>query len=180
METLPNTPALHLRQYLTLRRLTINELPPHPELAPLQNDNQISLAQFLRSVFAEVRRIDFDEGWTEQGNWLANGKTVEMPTHADGRRKPIPVSVTERFKNMDRAKWLARRSYHSENDVKHDYLDRLLNQDHSLNEARYTPSVFDANMLLAWTSDELREAAAELGKSNEPFNLQMSSKYAPF
>ncbi len=59
------------RQYLSLNRLKFNELPPHPDFPAAQEGSQPSLVQFLDAVFAEVCKVDFDNGWTDHGKWGA-------------------------------------------------------------------------------------------------------------
>lgn len=171
------------RQYLSLQRLSVKELPPHPELSALYNETNetnTSLPQFLNTIIAEVDKVDFDKGWTSHGKWHPDGTHVQMPAlpnAEDYTTKPVPISVHQRVRVTDKATWLARTSYHLETDVKYSELDNLLSQDHSRNEARYTPSVYDANELLAWSPQDLEKAVAALSRDYNTQSVQMSSKF---
>ena len=188
----------HTRQYLSLDRVKANELPPHQELPAQPKENSTSLVQFLDTVFAEIFKVDFDADWKSQGKWQPKHKTITMPAAHDEEAIvesssniaesaatktedviKVPVLAEQRVKTMrDNTTWLARTSYHVESDVKYAELDELLSQEHSLNEARYTPSVYDANELLAWSSEDLRMAVGELRREFSIQRVQMSSKHA--
>lgn len=90
--------------------------------------------------------------------------------------KPVPVSVDLRVKVTNKMAWITRRSYHLESDVKYSELDDLLSQDHSRNEARYTPSVYDANELLTWSHEDLEKAVNELNRDGRIQSIEMSGK----
>ena len=182
-----------IRQYLSLQRLALSELPPHPEFSALHNENRPSLPRFLNIILAEVDKIDFDKGWISHGKWHPDSTHVHMPVgttegttqtgakaaSADndkGTTKPVPISVHQRVRVIDKATWLARTSCHLESDVTYTELDELLSQDHSRNEARYTPSVYDANELLTWSPQDLEKALGALHRDYGTQSVQMSSK----
>ena len=90
----------------------------------------------------------------------------------------VPVSVNQRVKVMNNSTWLTRTSYHLDSDVKYAELDALLSQDHSLNEARYTPSVLDAIELLKWAPEDLRTAVDALSQEHRIERVQMCSMFS--
>ncbi|KAH7391776.1 hypothetical protein BKA66DRAFT_26427 [Pyrenochaeta sp. MPI-SDFR-AT-0127] len=184
--------APRVYRYLTLDRLNINDLPPHSDIPIPRKGNTTSLSQFLNNIILEASKIDFDEGFTSHGKWHPAGMNVAMPVLTNvgpaepGPKsialaatvqtitKPVPVSVDLRVKVMNKVAWVARRSYHLDSDVKYSELDNLLSQDHSRNEARYTPSVYDANELLAWSAEDLDKAVRDINRDGIIQRVQMS------
>ncbi|KAF1838610.1 hypothetical protein BDW02DRAFT_488663 [Decorospora gaudefroyi] len=160
--TTDKTPPV--RQYLDLHRLSRLWLPHHPCYSNEASDHSVSLVQFFNNLFTEIQRIDFDEGFREQGTWCPKDGHVLMPPlvfrgdSKQGQAMPVPVSVERRIKPMNKAMWLARSSTHCGAHVELSELGELLSQDHSRNEAVYTPSVYDANELLSWEGEELLKA----------------------
>ncbi|CAO2648904.1 Nn.00g098530.m01.CDS01 [Neocucurbitaria sp. VM-36] len=181
-----------IRQYLSLQRLDINQLPSHPEFPAPQNENRTSLVQFLNLILAEVAKVDFDRGWISHGKWQPDNTGVLMPLRpiedavkpamsptamkdtGKGITKLVPISVERRLRTTDRATWLTRTSFHLETDVKYSELDDLLSHEHSRNEARYTPSVYDANELLTWSPQDLEKAVVDLHHGYNVQGVQMS------
>ncbi|KAF1845737.1 uncharacterized protein K460DRAFT_366588 [Cucurbitaria berberidis CBS 394.84] len=175
-----------IRQYLSLQRLSLNELPPHPEFPASHNADRASLPQFLNIILAEAGKVDFDNGWTSHGKWHPQGTHIQMPVLANEgaqslvadagncTRKPVPISVDQRVRVTDKATWVARTSYHLQTDVNYSELDELLSQDHGRNEARYTPSVYDANELLTWSRQDLEKAVGDLRGEYNTESVQMS------
>lgn len=190
----PVTGKLGSRQFLSLERLTINDLPPHTELPALPQGERTSLAQFLNSLFAEAVKVDFNDGWTHRGTWYPEGKHVAMPqmpvtnittdtnvtqapVNGSQTTKNVLVEVRQHIKTMqDKQTWLARTSFHDPSDVEYSELDKYISQEHSLNEGRYTPSVYDANELLAWTAQDLQTVVSGLNPDFNVEAVQMSSK----
>lgn len=70
-------------QYLSLKRLNMKEMPPHPEFTAQENENRMSLVQFLNNILTEVARVNFDDGYTSHGKWHPDG----MSTYT----KQVPV-----------------------------------------------------------------------------------------
>ena len=192
--TQPHPPRPTARQYLTLKRLSINELPPHPELTALHVGHKTTLIQFLDNLLTEIEDVDFDSGFTSHGKWHPDGINVEMPMAVDQdstnmsqgpldsatahnhATKSVSISVNQKVKKQGKDIWCARTSHHFERDVKYSELDNLLSRDHSRNEARYTPSVYDANELLTWNAQSIDEAISKLGQKHHLQDVQLSSK----
>lgn len=56
-------------QYLNLNRLSVNQLPPHPDITNSHDNPRISLGQFLNNLIAEISRINLDENSISHGSW---------------------------------------------------------------------------------------------------------------
>lgn len=88
----------------------------------------------------------------------------------------VPIAVHKWVKSMHNSAWLGRSSRHLATHIRYEELDDLLAQDHGHQEARYTPSIYDTNELLAWSSDDLEKAVTKLTCKNRVKRVQMSSK----
>jgi hypothetical protein len=122
------------RVYLTLKPLTLLEVPPHPDFEDDASEH-IELEKFLNKVFQEAAVVGFDEGWKSHGRvdpTLENDSKVDMPSYpnttGDGTRRNIPTNVERRSKRINNKIWLARRSHHHRHDVYDTELDKLLAQ----------------------------------------------------
>jgi hypothetical protein len=150
-------------QYLSLRPFSLLELPAHPEFVDDTSHQRSTLPLFLAHVLTDAFQFDLDNDWT-----ILGAPELKM----DG----TTVKVEQRVKGEGRASWLARRSLHHTRDVSYSEMDNVLAQDHCRLEAAYTPSVYDANELLVWDSEELKQAVAELKPEWRIEKIQMSSK----
>lgn len=169
------------RQYLSLKRLNITELPPHSEFGAPPVVHTTTLSQFVDNVLTEVEGTDFDSGFVSHGVWSPESATVDMPPQAASptdnqipSTRPVPISVNRRVKGGGKTIWCARTSYHHPSDITYNELDALLSRDHSINECRYTPSVYDANELVKWSDEDLRDAIEKLGQKHALQDLEMS------
>ncbi|KAG9196352.1 hypothetical protein G6011_01473 [Alternaria panax] len=163
-------------QYLNLKPLKKLDLPHHRAYGNAVSDHNVSLVQFLDSLFGEVRGIQFDEGCENRGTWSPNSGHVMMPplnATQGSDAIPVPVSVEKRIKDLNKAKWAVRTSRHNDTHVKFSELGELLAKDHSRNEAIYTPSVFDAIELLNWDHEELSKAVQQTGHKEEIDSVEM-------
>ncbi|CAN9392204.1 unnamed protein product [Alternaria sp. RS040] len=170
------TTATPKRQYLNLNPLKKLDLPHHQAYNNAASDHNVSLVHFLDSLFSEVRRIQFDEGFDNRGTWSPDSGNVMMPplnATESNDEIPVPVSVEKRIKDLNQAKWAVRTSTHSNTHVKFSELGDLLAKDHSRNEATYTPSVFDAIELLKWDHEELLKAVQRSGHHEEIHSVEM-------
>ncbi|KAF1945441.1 hypothetical protein EJ02DRAFT_369299 [Clathrospora elynae] len=177
------------REYLSLNRLNKLELPPHPDFPNESIGHTTSLVQFLNDVFTEVQQFNFDQGTQSRGRWPLVETNITMPllpkdydlpeseSHDVTLKhvtKPVPVNAVRLVKVMSGANWLGRVSYHHEALVKLSELERLLFQDHSLNEAMYTPGVYDANDLLIWDPADLQQAVSKLEPQHNIRGVEMA------
>ncbi|KAH7077274.1 hypothetical protein FB567DRAFT_147004 [Paraphoma chrysanthemicola] len=176
------------RMYLDLQPLCIHELPPHGELARIHhkldlNDNgtTLTLGGFLNSVLSETLAIQWDDmSWTHHGTYPPEGKGVKVtmpPPLSSSQQVPeisVPVDVDQRAKGTSSSAWLARRSLHCAKHVEYDELDTILAQDHCRREGDYDPSVFDANELLKWDTEDLKKALSVLNLDWNITNVQMA------
>lgn len=153
-------PASTERTYLDLTPLCLHELPPHGEINQYKGDQGPTLVHFLTSVLTEASCVDLDDE-----TWSIHGKF-------DG-----PVQVEQRVKGEGSSAFLARRSYHREDDVRYEELDAVLARDHCRKEADYDPSVFDGNVLLRWSEEELLSDVQQLKPDWKASNVQMSSEW---
>lgn len=138
----------------------------HSEFTPDATPQSNNLVSFLSHVLTEALQVDFENGWTSHGTWRRQGTSTD-----------IDVNVEQRVKGKGKNSWLARRSHHNVLDVEYLELDELLSQDHARKEAEYTPSVYDANELLKWKSQELEQAVAQLNPEWRVKSVQMSGKW---
>jgi hypothetical protein len=159
----PKPLSRKLGQYLSLQPLSLFELPVHPDFRDDASHQRSTLQSFLSHVLTDAFQFDLDNGWTILGA-------------PEFKNDGSAVKVEQRVKGEGRASWLARRSLHHIRDVSYSEMDKLLAQDHCRLEAAYTPSVYDANELLKWNSEELKKAAAELKPEWMIEKIQMSSK----
>jgi hypothetical protein len=140
--------------------------------------------EFFNRLFSEIQRIDFDEGFQERGKWCPQDGSIMMPQLvAEGGSEPgraisVPVLVDRRIKPMNNAMWVARTSTHSEAYVKFSELGELLSQDHSRNEAVYTPSVYDANELLSWDREDLLKAVRGSNHGDRIQSVEMAGMFS--
>lgn len=171
------------RQYLSSKRLKISEIPAHPDLDDASISHNVTLSQFIDNLLIEIARVDFDVGFKSHGVWPSKGMHIDMPqpnTAADAHgqvTRAVPVSVDRRMRGRGKEAWCARTSYHYEHEVTYNELDSLLSRNHSINEARYTPSVFDANQLLTWSTESLRGVVDKLEPKYGLQEVEMSSKF---
>jgi len=91
-----------------------------------------------------------------------------------GETIQVPIAVHQWVKRMHNSCWLGRSSRHHGTHIRYEELDGLLAQDHGHQEARYTPTIYDANELLVWGADDLKKAVAELTCKNRVTSVQMS------
>ncbi|KAL6709758.1 hypothetical protein ACN47E_001187 [Coniothyrium glycines] len=165
----------------------VNELPPHPELEGPHIRHAVTLPQFLDNLLTEVEQVDFDNGFIDHGKWHPEGIHIDMPEpdvpaknatqagNSDKRStRPVTISVHQRVRSEGKRAWCARTSYHHENEVTYDELDYRISRDHSIKEALYTPSVYDANLLLSYSSEVLDEVIKEIGAKHGLQELEMS------
>lgn len=162
------------RSYLSLQRLRVEDVPQHAEF-PALSPNAPSLTTFLAAVFTEALKEDFETGFTVEGTWAPTGKNVQIRGH-DGGHTTVPVSVEQRKKGKGEHTWFARRSKHSETDVRHTELDSLLMNDHSWWEYQYTPDLYDGNLLLEWDARQLEEAASSIRREMGITDVEMRSE----
>lgn len=196
-------PTVHQRrdsgisQYLNLSRLGLSHLPPHPEFPESLRNDQISLSQFLNNLIAEVGRVKLNEDFTEYGTWtpkdsesplmpyiimpppsssnLAEAKNDPVSFQSHGTETiNVPIEVQKWVKRMNNTSWSGRSSHHLGTQIQYKELDELLSQDHGHKEAQYTPNLYDANELLAWSSEDLEKAVAELTCTERAERVQMS------
>ncbi|RMZ73952.1 Zn(II)2Cys6 transcription factor [Pyrenophora seminiperda CCB06] len=174
--TVGTSPAPPLaRQYLVLTNVKKLELPYHSSYDNAASDHSVSLVQFLNSLFAEVQKINFDEDSKACGTWSPKSGHVMMPPLEDtgSGEVAVPISVEKRTKTVNRANWAVRTSYHSDAHVKFSELGELLAEDHSCNEALYTPSILDAVELLRWGKEDLAKALSESNHREEIHKVEM-------
>lgn len=130
------------RRRLVLKPLGMNDIPPHPDLEGHQS-NPPDLSTFLGELFAEAKAEDFS---TFQ----------KIGTLNDHISTDIPVRV-EKLKNKDEENgdvWFARRSEHEERKPLK-FLDfyNYVTSNHEQYEMRYTPNIYEANVLLEWSKE---------------------------
>ncbi|KAF2134027.1 hypothetical protein P153DRAFT_280301 [Dothidotthia symphoricarpi CBS 119687] len=160
------------RKYLKLEpSLTFRQVPHHPEFPLPPEQHTVELAQFLKAVLKEAVSVDFDNDFAAKAPW--NDNAVIMMPLPSGSEKSTTIRVEKKLMNEDKDQWLVRRSTHSELDVDFTELDELLRVEHSRNEMAYSPSVFDANMLLTWDSGALTEAASTFKEELVVRNVKM-------
>jgi hypothetical protein len=165
------------RQYLSLNPLSKRDIPA-PKDHPWEGsaDSTTTLNQFISRVLREVLREDFNTGFEKKGT--VDGGNVQITLlaseddSAPGSPTTISIKVQQRTKLTAEGTWMARRSIHREADVRLGELENLIYNDHSRNEAEYTPGVYDANELLRWNHDDLQEAC-QFGIDN----IDMSSAF---
>lgn len=177
------TASSSTRRYLDLKRLEKLDLPYHPSYENTATEHRISLVAFLNSLFAEVEQVSFDENAKECGVWTSEKGSVMMPPLNTGSSTsaepiPVPVSAKKRIITLHQGRWLARTSTHSDAHVEFEELGHLLAREHSRNEAAYTPSVFDAVELLAWSREDLQRALQESEYRETIHGVEMSSKFS--
>jgi hypothetical protein len=151
------------RQLLSLKLLRKHDIPApkaHPWIGSA--DSTTTLKQFIDRLFVEVLHENFETGFEEKGT-VDGGKVQITPLaseddSASGPPTTISIEVQQRSKRTKEGTWSARRSIHREAVVRLSELENLIYNDHSRNEAEYTPNVYDANELLRWDHKELQEA----------------------
>lgn len=168
-----------IRQYLKLEpRLTLLQVPYHPDFPSSPEKHMVELAQFLKLVLNEAAEVDFDQDFQTRGIWREE-KNVFMPK-LNGVDEDITVPVTKMHANNNGDRWLLRKSFHNELDVSFGELDNVLRANHTQNEMIYTPEMYDANELLAWDRKTLKEAASTFRKDLAVTSVRMQSKQYPF
>ncbi|KAI8935926.1 hypothetical protein NX059_007434 [Plenodomus lindquistii] len=182
-------------QYLNLNRLSLSQLPPHPDIPASDRVHQVGLSQFLNILIAEVGRVDLNQDTTDHGIWAPKDHETKLsrnicmpppsvydlaePKSSVSRNEnpklvKVPIEVRKWVKRMNNTSWLGRSSRHPETTVRYEELDGLLSRDHGHKEARYTPNLYDTNELLSWSTQDLDMAVAELACTPKAESAQMS------
>jgi hypothetical protein len=155
------------RPYLYLKSLTKCDIPA-PKEHPWEGsaDSTPTLSQFIIDLFAEVKSEDFEAEFTNKGTIDCGNVQITPFASEDGSAPGAPttieIKVDQRVKKTKKGNWVARRSLHREADIKLAELENLIFHDHSRNEAKYTPDIYDTNELLRWSHEDLQEAAEEM------------------
>jgi hypothetical protein len=155
------------RQYLCLKSLTKYDIPVPKEHAwEGSPDSTPTLSQFIIDLFAEVESEDFEAEFKNKETIDCGNAQITPLASEDGSASgiftTIEIKVDQRVKKIKKGNWVARRSLHREADIKLAELENLIIHDHSRNEAKYTPDIYDTNELLRWNREELQKAAGEL------------------
>ncbi|KAF2854649.1 hypothetical protein T440DRAFT_416083 [Plenodomus tracheiphilus IPT5] len=184
-------------QYLNLNRLSLSQLPAHPEFPASHRASSVSLSQFLNNLIAEVGRVKLNEDVTSHGSWSPKDTEsklcpyIRMPSLSESlllgsvpetvrtqstqlETISVPIEVRKWVKRMNNSAWLGRSSLHLGTQVRYEELDELLSRDHGHKEARYTPNLYDTNEILVWNPKDLEKAVAELTCTERAESAQMS------
>jgi hypothetical protein len=171
------------RQYLNVEPLCLHELPPHVLLHADGIRYGNKTADFLNGVLAEAFQVDLDDNsWSPEGIVPPTGRRIYITMPALGSTssstpdQDVPVQVEKRVKGQTKSAFLARRSYHDELDIEYSELDTILSQNHCGEEAQYDPSVFDANELFKWPTEDLQDVVRDLKPEWRVKQVQMSSE----
>ncbi|KAH7131948.1 hypothetical protein B0J11DRAFT_520416 [Dendryphion nanum] len=161
--------------YLTLssRPLGLYEIPYHPDFGPEEQTRTRypELLPFLKRILEEGKALDItreDTGWKETGTHTFNSKSIA---------RGISVSQIAKKDDDRNEVWAGRLSIHDESEEQGDRvgkvtwetLDSILRDEHSKQEAEYTPNVYDHTILLRWPSDGpdgLKDLEQDLGFKN--------------
>ncbi|KAF2016075.1 hypothetical protein BU24DRAFT_192974 [Aaosphaeria arxii CBS 175.79] len=159
MPPTPTDSAAGLRKrYLQLKPLGPYELPFHTDFGSEANRHP-DLLPFIKRIFNEAKSLDISS-WRKSSS------------HTFGPKSAAKGIKVDQLASLDGGEaWFARHSRHPEDEGTADgtktitwkNFDQVLRQDHSTNEAEYTPNVYDCTELLRWNEKELKEIGKKIG-----------------
>ncbi|QDS76634.1 hypothetical protein FKW77_007975 [Venturia effusa] len=129
-------------RYLRLHPLTPSQLPYHAALNN-SSERQPSLRDFCATVIDEGRQLSETDLKT---NFVADAKTKSSPP----AKAPVQILRWTRRIDDQVEYWFARHSEHTDPDPSWDDFVKGLCENHSENEAEYTPDVYDCREVCKW------------------------------
>ena len=159
------------RRRLRLKPLKPQDLPQHPSLAALQSgrSNNVDLRNFVQEVLTEA--VEFADRVVPSNFQKKGGSKPSPPSNA--KVKVLSSSL------MQDEHWFARQSIHEnapiDGTASFDEFEAGIFDNHSVNEASYTPSVYDAHKVLDW-SEQITELQGDFGVEFE--EVVVESKYS--
>ncbi|TID15694.1 hypothetical protein E6O75_ATG08022 [Venturia nashicola] len=139
-------------KYLRLHSLSPANLPSHHVLKNTP-ENLPNLRDFCASLITEGRRLTETD---LTANFVADGKKTSPPAKAQvqiskwTRKYDDPSDASKQAVEY----WFARHSEHKDPDPTWDDFVKGLYENHSENEAEYTPDVYDCREVCKWDVDE--------------------------
>ncbi|TLD22658.1 hypothetical protein E2P81_ATG07851 [Venturia nashicola] len=139
-------------KYLRLHPLSPANLPSHHVLKNTP-ENLPNLRDFCASLITEGRRLTETD---LTANFVADGKKTSPPAKAQvqiskwTRKYDDPSDASKQAVEY----WFARHSEHKDPDPTWDDFVKGLYENHSENEAEYTPDVYDCREVCKWDVDE--------------------------
>ncbi|RDI82381.1 hypothetical protein Vi05172_g7729 [Venturia inaequalis] len=138
------------------RRLRLHPLPPtklpHHETLKNVSETLPTLRDFCASVITEGRQLSETDLAT---HFIPDGKKTSSPAKAEvhlskwTRKYDDPSDASKQAAEY----WFARHSEHKDPDPTWDDFVRGLYENHSENEAEYTPDVYDCREVCRWDVD---------------------------